>query len=238
MRVLLLILVPPILLLLFAVLFLWVPLPQPFPPALSDGRSRLSAMVTGVVGIAYLIKLAICIVSSFLQASRVLDPVLGPQGLASESIELFGRRYRGSIEGREVEVTYLPGYGFSRPLLNVYVSADTGTRVAIGPSRPLLDCRECARLDVEEASLSHLEVYAQEEDIARRVLSAPEGRTALGRLLPEQGVPGTRHVYIQPGRVWLRARIRRMTEPQFRQLLDDTLALAPALEAATGDLGP
>jgi hypothetical protein len=237
MRFLLVVLVPPILLLLCAVLLLWIPLPQPFPPALSAGRNRLSAVVTGTLGLGYLIALAFYVISSFLEASRVLAPVLTPLGLLSESYNLFGRRYRGQIQGREVEVSIMPGYGVSRALLNVYVTADIGTRVAIGPSRPLLDCRDCPRLEMEDPALglgeiSRLEVYAQVEASARRLLSDPSAKEALARLMPEEGVPGTWEIYIQPERVWLRARPQQMATQQFQQLLDDLLSLAGAAEVA------
>jgi hypothetical protein len=132
----------------------------------------------------------------------------------------------------------MPGYGVNRPLLNIYVAADTGTRAAIGSKRPLLDCRECARLELEDAALGHLEVYAQDARRARLLLSDPTGKAAVGRLVPENGATGNREIYVQPGRVWLHARPRRLAEQQFRQLLDDMLALASASDTALRDSAP
>jgi len=57
-RILLLILVPPILLFLCALLFLWVPLPHPFPLALSTERNQMAAFEVGIMGMGYLIGLS------------------------------------------------------------------------------------------------------------------------------------------------------------------------------------
>ncbi len=226
LRILLLILLPPIL------LFLWAPLPHPFPPALSAGRDQMSAIVTGILGIGYLIGLAVYVTSSFRRAGRVLDPVLTSTGLASESYLVFGGQYRGVIEGRQVEVCLVPSQGIRPALLNIHVSAKLGARMAIGQRRPLLDCRDCARLEVAELGLGPLQVYAQEEERSRRLLTSPASREALTRVMEAQEEHGFREIYFQPGRVWLPAHPHRMTEELFRQWLEDVLALAETGEEA------
>ena len=145
-RILFLILVSPILLLLCALLFLWVPLPYPFPPTLSAGRNQISAIVAGILGSGYLIGLTVYVVSSFRRAGRVLDPVLTSTGLGSESYLVFGRQYRGVIDGREVEVRFVPSQGARSAQLDTHVGAKLGARMAVGQQRPLLYCRDCARL--------------------------------------------------------------------------------------------
>ena len=52
-RILLLILVPPVLLFGFALILMWLPLPQPFPAPLSHGRNLVVAVATGILGIGY-----------------------------------------------------------------------------------------------------------------------------------------------------------------------------------------
>jgi hypothetical protein len=113
-RVLLLIVVPVVLLLACALIVLWIPLPGPFPPPFSDGRNRLAA-VTGILGIGAIVGLADYVVSPFRRAGRGLDPTLKARGLVSERYLAFGRRYRGTVDGRDVEVTVLPGYGIRSP---------------------------------------------------------------------------------------------------------------------------
>ena len=238
LRILLLILVPPILLFLCALIILWIPLPQPFPAPLSGGRNRTSAIITGVLGIGYLVGLVVYVISSLLRAGRMLDPVFTLAGLVSRSYWVFGRQYNGVIHKREVEIYFLPSQGISPALLNVRVGADLGTRVAIGHKRPLLDCSDCEPLNVDELDVGHLRVYAEDEGRARSLLSDPASRAALRRLMEplpmycmdDRGKPGFREVYLQPERVWLRARPRQMTETQLRQWLDDLLALAEAGE--------
>ena len=140
LRILFLILVPPVLLSLCALLVMGAPLPHPFPPPLSGGRDRIAAIMTGILGAGYLIGLAVYVIASFLRAGRALDPVLTSAGLVPEGYLAFGRRYRGMLQGREVEVTFLPSRGVSAAQLNVCVSTSLGTRVAIARGKPLLDC--------------------------------------------------------------------------------------------------
>ena len=237
LRILLLLLVPPVLLFLCALAMMWIPLPHPFPSALSGERNQMSAIVTGVLGAGYLVGLAVYVVSAFLRAGRFLDPVLASVGLASESYLVFGRRYRGMVQGREVEVHFLPARGVSPALLNVHVGADLGTRMAVGHSRPLLDCRDCARLEVPGAEFGELHVYAQEEESARRLLADSASRDALARLLDNQRSSGFCEIYLQPERVWLRARPKGMTEGRFQQWFDDLLVLAEAGERALASPG-
>ena len=190
----------------------------------------MSAIVTGVLGAGYIVGLALYVVSTFLRAGRVLDPVLASAGMVSKSYLVFGRQYRGVLEGREVEVCFVPSSGIRPAQLNVYVAADIGTRAAIGRQRPLLDCRDCAQLEVAGTELQDVQMYAQQEERAGRLLSDAASSEAIARLLDDQEEYGIREIYLQPERVWLRARPQGMSGKQFRQWLDDMLALAEASE--------
>ena len=190
----------------------------------------MSALVTGVLGAGYVVGLAVYVVSTFLRAGRVLDPVLTAKGMVSKSYLVFGRQYQGELESREVEVYFVPSQGVRPAQLNLYVEADIGTRVAIGWQRPLLDCRDCARLEVAGAELGGLQVYAQQEERAGRLLTDAASREAMARLLDDREEYGFREIYLQPERVWLRAHPQGMSEGRFRQWLDDVLALAEAGE--------
>ena len=192
----------------------------------------MSALVTGVLGAGYVVGLAVYVVSTFLRAGRVLDPVLTAKGMVSKSYLVFGRQYQGELESRGVKVYFVPSQGVRPAQLNLYVEADIGTRVAIGWQRPLLDCRDCARLEVAGAELVGLQVYAQEEERAGRLLTDAASREAMTRLLDDREEYGFREIYLQPERVWLRAHPQGMTEGRFRQWLDDVLALAEAGEKA------
>ncbi len=196
----------------------------------------MSAIVTGVLGAGYVVGLAVYVVSTFLRAGRVLDPVLASAGMVSKSYLVFGRQYQGVLEGREVEVNFVPSSGVRPAQLNVYVAVNIGTRVALGWQRPLLDCRDCERLEAAGAELRGVQVYAQEEERAGRLLNDAASKEAMARLLDDQETYGIREIYLQPERVWLRARPQGMRGKRFRQWLDDVLVLAEASEKAFEEL--
>jgi hypothetical protein len=192
----------------------------------------MAAILTGILGAGYLLGLAVYVIASFLRAGRALDSVLTSAGLVPGGYLAFGRRYRGVIRGREVEVTFLPSQGISAAQLNVRVSASLGTRVAIARGKPLLDCGDCPRVNLDEALLGGLQVYSRDGEYARRLLADSEVRGALQRLLDDGDEVGPREVYLQPERVWLRARPQGLTEGLLRQWLDELIALAEAGEKA------
>jgi hypothetical protein len=232
-RIILLILLPPIILFVFALAMIVTPLPHPFPEAQSPERNRMAAITTGVLGAAYLVGLTVYAVSWFLQAGQALDSSLVPLGLTSEGYMGFGRQYRGEIKGRQVDVTYQPAQMIKPALLNIYVSTNAGTQAALGPGKPLLDCRDCPKVAVETPGLSQLHVAAQDEAWMRGLLADPANAAAASRLLGNQETLGLRELYIQPDRIWLRAHPKQVTEDQFQHWLDDLLTLAEAVEANT-----
>ncbi|MBN1977879.1 MAG: hypothetical protein JW918_10790 [Anaerolineae bacterium] len=233
MRIILPILLPPIIIFILALAMILAPLPHPFPEAKSPERNRVSAVITGILGAAYLVGLAFYVVSWFMQAGQALDPALVPLGLTSEGYMGFGRQYHGEIKGRQVEVTYQPAQTLKPSLLNVYVGASAGTQAALGPEKPLLDCRDCLSVDVEELESEQLHVVAHDEAWVRRLLANPANAAAVSRLLDDQKALGLRELYIQPNRIWLRAHPEQITENYIQRWLDDLLILAEAVEANT-----
>ena len=233
MRIILLILLPPIIIFALALTMILAPLPHPFPEAKSPERIRVSAIITGVLGAAYLVGLTIYVVSWFMQAGQTLDPALVPLGLTSEGYLGVGRQYHGEIKGRQVEVTYQPAQMLKPSLLNFYVGASAGTQAALGPEKPLLDCRDCPAVDVKVPGLGQLHVVAQDEAWMRRLLADPANAAAVSRLLGDQETLGLRELYLQPNRIWLRAHPKQITENHIQRWLDDLLILAEAIEADT-----
>lgn len=225
-RILLAILLAAVLVPVCALVMMWFPLPPSFPPPFSGERDLMSAVGTGILGIGYLIVLATYVIGSVRQAGYVLGSQIAATGLRSEDILLFGRRYQGIVRGRGVEATVFPPYGLSRALLNVYVSADLGTRMAVSRGKPLLDCSICPRVDVGGDDLRGYHVYAQDEERARWLLADTESRAALIRLLDGSGDRGLWELYLQPDRIWLRARPAATADGQFQGLLDALLVPA------------
>jgi hypothetical protein len=200
-RILLLILVPVVLLLACALVVLWTPLARPFPPPFSDGRNQLAALITGILGIGTIVGVAVYLVSSVLRAGRGLDPTLEAMGLVSERYLAFGRRYRGAVDGRNVEVTVLPSYGVRSPQVDLHVDADLGFRMAVGRRRPLLDCRDCLPLNLESPEWASFRIYAGDAELARRLLEDPASAAAPQRLMNGDEAPGLIEVYVQPQRI-------------------------------------
>lgn len=230
-RIVLLILIPPVLLFAFALLMMWLPLPQPFPSSFSGGRDLVVAIMTGILGIGYMIGLGTYLMSSFSQAGRQLDPLFRSRGLIPRNYLVFRRQYQGIINGRQVEVRFTPSWGLQRALLEMYVSTDLDMRMAIGRRRPLLDCRDCPRVDVDDLDLSHLQLFAEEAIRARRLLADPAHRATLIRLISNQEGNGFRDIYLQPGRIWLRAHpSSRATKAHIEGWLDGLMSLAGVAE--------
>ena len=231
MRILPLILVPPVLLFGFALILMWLPLPQPFPAPLSHGRNLVVAVATGILGIGYIVGLAAYLLSSVRQAGRDLDPVFTSRGLTSQSYQAFGRQYRGHVQGRQVEIDFMPAQGLQPALLNIYVAANLEVRVAMGEQRPLLDCGDCPRVDVSELGLGNLHVCTEETAWTRGLLAEPTNRATVSRLMRDQKRYGLREVYIQPERIWLRAHpSSQATGGQIGQWFEEMLALVEAAE--------
>lgn len=189
----------------------------------------MSAILAGVLGLGYIIGVTVYLISWVRRTARVLGPALTPLGLTSQPYMVVGRRYRGMIEGRAIDVKFLPAYGFSPALLNLTIGANLGTRMAIGRRSPWLDCRDCARLDTSGLGLKGLCVVAEDGERARSLLADPEFSAALVRLLLDRG-PETREVYVQPDEVWMRARFRGTTAENVAHWLEDLRNLAHAGE--------
>ena len=235
MRILFLVLVPLVLIFACALLMIWAPLPRPFPPALSGARNKVAAIVTGVLGLGYVIGLTVTLVSAFAHGGRALDPAFTAAGLAPSSHLLFGRQYQGMIEGYPVDVTVMPPYRFQPAIVEIRIGAAVGTTIAAGHSKPLLDCRGCPALHLDQPGLAHIEAYARDPARALDLLADEQVAAALRELMADPEGAGTRELYLQPERVWLRAHSRTLDPVRVGAWLDALLALAQACaRASTG----
>ena len=231
MRVVLLILVPCVLLAGFALLMMWLPLPAPFPEQLSDGRTLVAALMTGILGLGYLAGLTAYLVLAFRRAGRVLDGVFANADLAPMPHRFFGRRYEGVVRERPVRADYTPARVLHPSVLNIYVAADIGQRMAAGITRPLLDCRGCRRVHMEGSPLEGLAIFARDILWARTFLAEGVNIDPMLRMLAGQGGLERRDLYMQPGQLWLCAHLRgRSSQADVGVWLGDLLALAERAE--------
>jgi hypothetical protein len=216
-RILLALLALPILLLLCILTAYRAPLPA----SLNGARDLVAAIAAGLAGAGYLLARLFYLFWFVRRSARALDPILQPMGLIRSATTGFGRRYTGVIDGRAVKVRYTPAYALSAPRLDLMVEAQLGTRMAVSRQRPLLDCRDCPQVDLGEGV--PYQVYAQDAQMARRLLADPAAVDALDRLM---GAEGVAELYVQPDRVWFRARLRSLKEAEIESWLKELVRLA------------
>jgi hypothetical protein len=231
MRIIPLLFLPIVLVFICALILLWLPLPKPFPPALSQGRNLFAAISVGILGVGYMIGLTVYLVALPIQAARELDPVFVPAGFASRSYMLFGRKYAGTYRERAFDVFYFPPQRGKPASLNVYLDVATGMRMALGQQRPLLDCRRCAAVFSNEPELAGLEMFAENESRARDLIADLDARLSLKRLLRVPADLGSREVYVQPERVWFRAYPNQLSGEQIWQWLNDLIVIASTAQS-------
>lgn len=217
MQILLWLLILPILLVLCILTAYRVPLPT----SLAGSRDLVAALTAGVAGIGYLLALALYLLWSLRRSARGLDSILEPMGLVGSRYAGFGRRYTGLVEGRQVEVRYLPSYALHATRLDVTVDAELGMRMAVSTERPLLDCRNCPRLYLGENV--PYRVYAQDQLAAQQWLAHPEVWAALGGLMDVEGTPA---LYMQPDRLWFRVRPRHVSGAEIEEWLWELVRLS------------
>lgn len=205
MRLILWLLVPPLLLFALALLLIWAPLPPPFPPALSQGRNLAAALVVGGVGVVYVLGTLVFAVTIVARAGRYLDPALMLFGLEPHAYRLLGRRYAGTVQGRPVRVDFVPGTALRPAVVDIYVEADAGWRAALGDRRPMLDCRDCRPVQVDDPDLRNLVIMADDPDRVQAWLADASTHERVLSLLHVGH--GTRELYVQPERLWFRAHV-------------------------------
>lgn len=235
MRLLLMILLPGLLLLGSALVLIWLPLPAPFPAALSGGRNLLAAVVSGGLGLTYLAGLAFFLASSVRRSSRTLDALMRARGLKADGQIGVGREYRGTAGGRPVVVRFFPAQWPRSSLLNVTVAAEVNCSAAVGVRKPLLDCGNCPPLDMGELAPEDSVVLAEDGEWMRTLMADESGWRAMNNLLADQDRYGHRELYFQPEQLWLRARpTGHVSQDQVGSWLDDLLVLAEAAEGIEG----
>jgi hypothetical protein len=230
LRILLLIVVPPLLIIFCALVLMWIPLPRPLPAPLSSARNLMAAAIAGLLGVGYLFGLVVYVVGSTSRAGQSLDPELRRMGLEPEGYMLIGRRYRGDVGGRQVEVTYLPPAALQPAHLDIRVEANSGMRAAFGRTRPLLDCQDCPLLVVDDPGWENVQVYTQDDAGVRGLVADPTSGAAIRRLVGSAESQRSRDVYLQPQRVWTRVRGRGITGEECQRHLEDAVALAEVVE--------
>ena len=223
-----LLIVPPVLIFGIALFLLWLPL----PPALSRNRNLIAAVVTGLLGMGYLIAVLVGVISVVRHADPRLDEVCAAYGWSARGYTLGGRQCDGELQGRAVTLRLQPGQGARRAVLDIFVAAQPPVKMAWGMRTPLLGCEGCARVTVDGWEDSALQVYAEDPVWANDWLADETVRTVAVRAVAEPERFGYREVALQSERVWLRGHPSGVADAQaIKGWLEDALLLADLVEA-------
>lgn len=235
MRLLALMTLLPLLIIVVIFLAIQIPLPAPLPDAGTTARSRLAIVVAVPCFVAYIAAIVVYVLGSFDQPGRLLDRALTRFGLTGRAGGVFGRRYQGELQGRQVSIVFQPASSPRSHLLNVYLTLSRSNQAAIGLSRPLLDCRNCPEIPFSEPGLHNLRVFAADETWIRAMLADASAKAALASLIQGDEWSGLNELYFQPGRLWLRAH-PRLADGDSANWLPALILLARAAESAPGSL--
>ncbi len=223
----------PIVLFGVALLILWIPLPPAFPEAFSQGRNLMAAVLTGLLGLGYLGGITVYVISSFSRAGQALDILCEAEGLSPQGASLWGRRCQGNVQNHTVTLHFNPAQGVRAAKLDIYVAAESHARIALGMKRPLLDCRQCEAITLKGPEWADIHILAADPEQACAWLTQSQVQDVITSLLNSSQQLGSRDVYIQPERIWLRAHLSaNVTEKAIQEWLRNLLTLADLKEGA------
>jgi len=200
------ILLPPLIISGLAVLFVFIPLPAPLPGPASQARNMPAAILTGVLGLIWVSTLTIFVINSFRSSGRILDPILKTKGFKAGNFQIFGRQYHGNLEGRMMDIQFIPGRILYNNLLNIYIQTKNNQLMAIGNNKPQLDCVDCELVEPSLLDSGKYKVYAKDVKWAQKFLREPSNSALIERLMDLSDGWGTNEIYFQPGRIWFHTR--------------------------------
>ena len=189
----------PILLFLFALGLLFLPLPGSFPPIGSNERNLVAAILTGLLGLTWLVFMVVFVIKIVLTPGRMLDRIFTSKGLSAKSYLGIGRQYQGVSEGRQVFIQFIPGRMLQNMLLDIRLECDHSANMLISSGKPV-----AVPVKVNEKILSQeiggMTVLAEDRVFADSLLSIPETMPMIRKAVTNQGV-GLVEIKLKPG--WL-----------------------------------
>lgn len=230
MRTLLLLILLPIVVLLFAVVLMLTPLPAPFPEAGSNTRNLLSAVATGCFGLFCCFGIAAYLVRSILNAGRELDPFFANQGLGTPQRLGIARRFQGQLNGRDASMTLRPPVYLQPWRLELSFEASSPVAMAIGKRRPLIFGREFPPLPPPYACPTPCHIRAEGGSQTRKFLSIPDVQNLLARLTQDFPSSDSWEIEFRPDRFRLRLCAYRISEEFVAHWIEGLVELAAVCE--------
>jgi len=190
-----------------------------------------------VVCVGLMLALAFGVIAlSVWRRGSWLDGVFGPLGLKGSLYMLRGRQYRGTVQGREVDIRFYQG-----PTLDMYVTTPLMTRFSVAQKAAVIPGLAQAfgrePLALDDPALSDLSVFALDADWTRSLLAQPEAQAALARLMNASNWAVFRQAHLQPGMFLFKLYRNRgmfrydISPEEGRQWLEDVMTLARVAES-------
>lgn len=204
-RFILVFLLPLLSLPLLIVLLIWVPLPPPLPPGATMARQQMAAIVTAIFGVIYLLTLVANLISLCRDFGRRFEKTLVENGFTARGHLIYGRKYAGTCEERNITVEYIPARMIWPNLLSVEIPLETNHILALGNGRPIRISPGLTAIDSSIITSCRVMGFADDKQWADSFLKKPELGKPIEGLLGEKKQLGLREIYIQPGSIRLRS---------------------------------
>ena len=206
MRLLAILVIPPLLWFGFVLVMLLVPLPASLPHPLSAERNKIGAALTLLAGAGYLVLVLGYAAGQLTEGTGYVQSLLEPMGLTSKPHLILGRTFAGQVAGREMTAEYVPAVALQRAMLNAYIGTGGSRRISAGWTTPLAGCAGCPPVRPAGGDLGRLVILSDDPDGAAAFLAREPVAGALMRLLEDPDGQGNRFVHLEAGRIWLQAR--------------------------------
>jgi hypothetical protein len=175
----------------------------------------------------------------FSRRARQYDGIFAPLGLEGKMYMLSGRRYQGTVQGRQMDVKVYRG-----PALDMQITTPLQTKLSVANSDTVSVglARVFGRepLPLSDPGLSGMTVFTHDEGWTHSLLANAEVQDSLRRLILNDGGYLMRQVHLEPGKLRLFLyRSRQMfkfgiTADEVSQWVDALISIARIAESLPG----
>jgi hypothetical protein len=175
----------------------------------------------------------------FSRRGRQYDDIFTPLGLEGKTYMLSGRRYQGTVQGRQMDIKIYRG-----PALDMQITTPLQTKLSVANSDTVSVglARVFGRepLPLSDPGLSGMTVFTHNEEWTRSLLANTEIQNSLRRLILNDSGYLMRQVHLEPGKLRLFLyRSRQMfkfsiTADEVNQWVDALLTMARIAESTPG----
>ena len=199
----------------------------PLPDAIDGARNLIGAIAAGGFSFLYLIWIFIYTIYSFRRAGRIFDGLCVQLGLKGTSMGIFGRKYSGTLNKRQITIDYFPPKTIQRALLNIYIEAPLVKEFTISRQRPLLGSGKNRILCPEITDLpGNFKIYSGDCKGTSITISNPGFKKALESILSGGHGRSFKQIYFERDRIWFRQRHSRLSAEELDSYIKNLLVLS------------